>query len=110
MIDMKLNHDQAPSTMLGGEVNEGPKYPGGLTLTLDNESLKKLAMSLPQVGETFTLEGVVEVIAVSKDSRQIEDGKTVTLQITHLGLESVEEEMNEQQKAHAQISRMYGGD
>jgi hypothetical protein len=109
MIDMQLNHDQVPgATMLGGEVNEGPKFPRGLTICLDNEALKKLAMSLPQVGQTFVLDGVVEVVAVRKSNQQIEDSKEVELQITHLGLESVEEEMNEQQKAHAQISRMYG--
>jgi hypothetical protein len=112
MIDMKLSHDQ---TNAGGMLglaepteNNGPAYPYGLTISLDNESLKKLAMGLPQVGDTFILEGICEVIAVSKDQQQFEDGKRVELQITALGLENPEELMNEQQKAHNQISKMYG--
>jgi hypothetical protein len=109
MIDMSLSHEQSGGTLLGSaQENNGPKYPYGLTITLDNESLKKLALGLPQVGDVFTLDGMVEVVAVSKQDGQVEDGKTVTLQITALGLESPEDEMNEQQAAHARLGQMYG--
>jgi hypothetical protein len=110
MIDMKLSHEESPAgaTALGQpSENNGPKYPYGLTLQLDSTSLKKLAMGLPQVGDVFTLDALVEVTAVAKDSGQIEDGKTVTLQITAMSLENPAEEMNEQQKAMAQVNRMY---
>jgi hypothetical protein len=111
MIDMKLNQDQSPAGALGlaePTENNGPKYPYGLVISLDNESLKKLAMGLPQVGDGFTLDALVEVIAVSKDSGQIEDGKRVELQITAMGLENPEDQMNEQQAAYNKLAKMYG--
>jgi hypothetical protein len=110
MYDMKLTHDQTNADMLGlsqPTENNGPAYPYGLTITLDNDTLKKLAMGLPQVGDKFTLHAMVEAIAVSKDPSTIEDGKRVELQITAMELEPPEDERNEQQKAYDQISKMY---
>jgi hypothetical protein len=84
MIDMKLTPEQSPgATMLAADENNGPQYPYGLTITLDNAALKKLAMGqLPQVGEQMTLKALVEVVGVNKSGGQIENDRTVTLQIT----------------------------
>lgn len=107
MIDMKLSHEKSSDLLGVGGDNNGPQYPHGLTLTLDTETLKKLAMSLPQVGDLFTLDALAEVISVSKDQGQISDARTVTLQITALGLENPEDEMNEQQQAYDRVQRMF---
>jgi len=66
------------------------EYPWGLTIRLDNESLKKLGITdLPGVGEEMFLSAKVEVTEVSEHSRA--DGKEpmkgVSLQITDMGLE-----------------------
>jgi len=107
MIDMKLSHEQ--TSMLGTEPteNNGPSYPHGLTISLDAESLRKLAMSLPQVGDQMMLHAQVEVIAVSKDTNQIEDGKRVELQIQTMELVAEDDVRNEQQRAYDKITRMY---
>ena len=109
MIDMKLTHEQSSPTMLSEPTeNNGPAYPYGLTISLDTDSLRKLAMGLPQVGDVFELCAMVEVTSVSKDANQIEDRKNVELQITTMDLKSPEAQMNEQQAAHARLTKLYG--
>jgi hypothetical protein len=114
MIDMKLTSDQSPaSMMLGTQPTEanGPQYPYGLTISLDNDAIKKLAIGeLPNVGKQMVLNAQVEVIAVSKDSGQIEDGRRVELQITAMELVAAEDVQNQQQREYAQITSFYGND
>lgn len=110
MIDLTLSHEQSGGTLLGSnKENNGPKYPPGMSLTLDTQMLQKLAIDMPQVGDTFALEGLVTVMAVSKQDGQVEDGTSVTLQITALGLEPPEEQRTEQQVAYDKLKGMYGG-
>jgi hypothetical protein len=111
MIGMALSNEMAEGTVLGSsQDNNGPKYPAGLEITLDNDSLKRLALSPPQVGDVFQMEGLVEVVSVTKQDGQIEDGHVVRLQITTMGLEAPEDERNEQQQAYDKLTRMYGND
>ena len=108
MIDLKQK-PTSPVALMGEQMDEA-QYPEGTRIMLTGETLKQLAMGLPQVGDVFTLDALVEVISVAKQSNNIEDGKTVELQITHMELKNPAEEMNEQQKAFSQISRMYAND
>lgn len=62
-----------------------PLYPWGLSLRLDDESLKKLGMALPAGGATMKIEALATVTSVG--SRQEVDGETCShceLQITAL--------------------------
>jgi len=71
-------------------LNDTPRYPYGLTITLDNETLDKLEMgSLPKVGKTMTLIAAVTVTSVSssEDSGDHEVRRNVSLQITDMALE-----------------------
>ena len=109
MIDMKLTHEQSQAPTLLGEApteNNGPAYPEGLVLELDNEALRKLAMGLPQVGDTFLLRALVSVTEVCNEPKQIEDEKCVEMQITAMEL-GPPAEPNEQQRAAKQIAGMY---
>ena len=68
---------------------EGPRYPWGLALTLDNASLEKLEIDkLPAVGGELVLVAKVKVTRV--ESREYDTGKSreLGLQITHLALET----------------------
>jgi len=69
--------------------SNGPDYPYGMTLHLEDEHLKKLGMDkLPDVGGMLTLEARVEVISVSQNSDKRNNGnRRVELQIQRLGLE-----------------------
>jgi hypothetical protein len=106
MIDIKQK-PTSPVALLGDQIDE-PQYPFGTRITLTNDLLQQLAMGMPQVGDVFTLDAMVEVVAVSKMPGNVQDQKQVELQITHMELKNPAEEMNEQQAAMAQIERMYG--
>lgn len=113
MVDMKLSHEQSPAGALGlAEPTEanGPKYPHGLEIRLDGDSLRKLAIGesgMPKVGDIMTMDAVLEVVSISKSDNQIENGYCVCLQIQQMELESVEDEMNEQQAAYKKIEDIY---
>lgn len=92
LIDMQLSADEAKSspsaTLLGAEESGGPKYPWGLTLCLDDSTLAKLGIdALPQVGQRMQLTAVVEVCSTSQHANQDGTEKSVSLQITKMGLE-----------------------
>jgi hypothetical protein len=80
--DHKAN--EAPTAI--GESDE--KYPYGLTISLENESIAKLGMSpLPKVGESFQLDAKVMVKSVRESERiNGKPEKSVELQITHMYL------------------------
>jgi hypothetical protein len=72
---------------------EPPKYPYGLCITLDDGSLEKLALGMPEVGTeiTFTAKAVVE--GVRSSQMQGGDAETsVNLQITDMEITSAKED------------------
>lgn len=89
LTSMQLTSDEAKSQMAccSPSDDKGPKYPYGLTIYLDDETLAKLGITdLPDVGTQMTLTATVEV--TSNSQRQTQDGKTVNmdLQITAMEL------------------------
>jgi hypothetical protein len=84
-VDMKLSPKEAKAEMMPSE-KDGPRYPWGLTLNLDDDALEKLGMSkLPEVGETYPLAATCEVTAVSaSDTQGGGVRRSLTLQITAL--------------------------
>jgi hypothetical protein len=72
--------------------DSGPRYPWGLSISLDNESLEKLGIEMPKVGAAMTLTARVTVTSCS--ARQYDrDGKAemqrdCSLQITDMALET----------------------
>lgn len=78
--------DAAPSSLM----TDGPAYPWGLSITLDQDVLDKLDMSIDnfKVGATMALIAKVEVTACSSEERQGSDARqSVGLQITHVCIE-----------------------
>ena len=87
MVDMALTKKEAEDEFKIEE-DTGPRYPWGLNLTLHTESLEKLAMDLPSVGDELSLVAVVKVTSVSERERQGNDkNQDVELQITEMELD-----------------------
>ncbi len=70
------------------ELPEKSEFPHGLTIHLDEESIKKLGMSeLPDVGDQFMVGAYSDVTDVHEGASQREGkSRSFTLQITHLEL------------------------
>lgn len=83
MVNMQMSteeaKEQAPS------LADAPKYPYGLTLCLNDDSLKKLGMGAPAVGAEMRVIARAKVTSVS--AREEQDGgmcRNVDLQITDM--------------------------
>lgn len=77
---------------------EGPMYPYGLCLSLNDETLAKLGIkTLPGVGDMIHLVAMAKVTCASESETSTEGGKEVRrcveLQITHMACENEDEEM-----------------
>ena len=87
MKSMKL---PAGGTMLGGPEAvspERPEYPYGLSINLDESSIKALGLaSLPKVGDVLEIEALVTVKAVSVSEREAGVDRNLSLQITSMDL------------------------
>lgn len=93
LVSMKMSKTErdernSPTSM----AEEGPIYPYGLSLSLDGDALDKVGMSaLPEVGEEMLLHAKVKVTSVSSNEHEHGKHKSVSLQITDLGLEDAGE-------------------
>jgi hypothetical protein len=92
-----------------------PKYPYGLCISLDDDSLKKLGLDgdLPAVGETMQFTAIARVTSASMHEREATDGGKaeqccrVELQITDMGVpsDSVGQSI---ERSEARRKRFYG--
>ena len=98
MIDMARTPAEVKAKNMPMEMglSSRDKYPYGLSLTLDADSLKKLGIKdLPTVGDEFEIEAMVRVTSVSKNASETNDSTRVELQITKMMIETEEEEKAE---------------
>ncbi|MBA4315610.1 MAG: hypothetical protein C0422_09845 [Alcaligenaceae bacterium] len=111
MIDMKIDYAAKEKSMLGSDCQTAedhrPKYPYGLELHLNSESLKKLGIGpnqFPKVGGEMMLHATVKVESVGASESAGSEGPDahMTLQITALELEGGE-------KPNL-ATRLYGGE
>lgn len=89
LIDMKLTPAEAKDADLCCAPSDdgGPKYPYGLSINLDDETLAKLGITtLPAVGAVMQLTASVEVTSTSQYERQDEKEININLQITAMEL------------------------
>ena len=116
MIDMALSDKESAdmvSPATAPTKPKGPRYPYGLCVSLDNESMKKLGLStteLPDIGDMIHFMAMATVTSVS--SNKVEGGEDccrVELQITHMSFEDENrEEPGETSERRAKAR--YGGD
>lgn len=93
MKSMELSKDEskeygAPVAMKEGD---GPKYPYGLCLYLNDDTLEKLGiMGLPEVGKVMKITALATVVSVGMNQQQDGDKETrAELQITAMEVEAV---------------------
>lgn len=89
MNEMEMKEQAEPKSVL----YDVSKYPYGLKIQLDPETVKKLGMTeAPEVGEKMMIMGYVEVCSVyAEPSKGDEKSYSVGLQITDMELKEVEE-------------------
>lgn len=108
MVDMMLSKEEAQEE--NGCVSADsdlPRYPYGLSLCLDDDSLQKLGITaMPAIGTEMMVTARVKVTGVRSRETQDEKGSdsesSVDLQITSMELSSAQEE-----KSTAAV--LYGG-
>jgi hypothetical protein len=106
MIDMAITPEERKEDMpaiADANPENMPKYPYGLAIRFDDESLKKLEADTSdwEVGDSFEL--VTEVKVTSKSEHDTNDGKKccVELQIVAIGAPEMEgEEEHEEEAEH----------
>lgn len=90
LIDVKFTKAEAKAEAAEYTGSDGPEYPWGLEIRLEDETLTKLGITdLPDVGDEFRVVCVVRVDSVSQS--QMASGRQdrcVCLQITQMGLEA----------------------
>lgn len=88
MVNMKMDPEKQKEYSQPAIAYEAPKYPYGLQINLDTESLKKLGITdLPEVGTVMILKAKVEVCSTSKNERaDSEPCLCMGLQVTDMEL------------------------
>lgn len=88
LVNMARSQDEMRGAQPALEKSDEPKYPYGLRISLDNDSLKKLGVKeLPAVGDTLMIKANVTVVSTSEnESAEGGEYKCCDLQITDLGL------------------------
>lgn len=109
LTSMKIDRAARDAAMKGPDTltAEGPLYPWGLNLNLENESIEALGMKqLPEAGETMLLVARVNVVGTTSEDVDGEGGKrkrqSVRLQITDMALEDGGAKTNAAEKLYAE--------
>ena len=89
MKSMKLSPAEKEKSMpVATGKMDGPQYPWGLRITLDNDVLEKLGISLPRVGEKIRIDAIAEVKSVhASESEDKKKYASCELQITDIALD-----------------------
>lgn len=89
LVDMKISKadrekQSEPSTLM----KDGPAYPWGLSINLDNATLEKLGLELPDVGEELIVLAQCRVTSCSSsDSEGGGKNRSCSLQIVAMGVQ-----------------------
>lgn len=88
MIDMKISEMEKKENEVVS-VLDSSSYPYGLRIYLDPDSVKKLGLKDPQVGDKMSLVGIVEIMSVNAEVIKGDEKElSVGLQIKEMDLES----------------------
>lgn len=98
MKDLKITKKESKAkseSMVVGQSYE-ERYPYGLRLDLDKDTLEKLGVKkLPAVGVSLMFEAKAKVIASRQSATEGSENRSIELQITHIDLDTDEDEVSE---------------
>jgi hypothetical protein len=101
--------------VVGESKYEGPKYPYGLCISLDEDALKKLGLEgdLPGVGDIIQFNAIAKVTNASQSESEGTDGGTrthcrVELQITDMGIPGAHQADRDVDRSEQRRARFYG--
>lgn len=112
MKDLKISKKEAKEknkSMMIGSSDSEERYPYGLRLTLDNDSLDKLGIkNLPAVGTVLMFEAKAKVVSTRQSATTGSDDRSVDLQVTAIDLEEGEsaEEVKEGELTRGEAGAM----
>lgn len=91
-INMARPKRLAEPIVAAPQPDQGPQYPYGLCIRLDEKDLAKLGLEAPQVGDILEFSAIAKVTSYSESSNNTADGVTskhcnAELQITDLSVE-----------------------
>lgn len=88
--DLKITKKEAKEVnkSIGLADSDQERYPYGLRLDLNNDTLDKLGIDkLPAVGAVITFEAKAKVVGSRQSATEGSENRSIELQITHLDLE-----------------------
>ncbi len=90
LVNMEMSKEEVKEYQEGPSPSEAPKYPWGLCIQLNDDSLKKLGLDkLPSAGTEVALVAKAQVTRVSENQTQSGDSEaSLELQITHMTVTS----------------------
>jgi hypothetical protein len=77
--EKKSGADFAPTS-------DGDDYPWGLRINLSDEEIKKLGLTMPEIGTELSMEAVAKVVSVSERSNTGGKSRSVEIIITDMAL------------------------
>lgn len=95
LVDMKMSKEEAKKNGMAvetspGKADNGPKYPWGLEISLENDVLDKLGINIDtaRIGKEYTISAVCETTSISEnESKNGSSYKTIRLQIKKMSVE-----------------------
>lgn len=95
--DLKISKKEAKeANKLSTPYEDQERYPYGLRLDLNNDTLEKLGITkLPAVGTVLMFEAKAKVVGSRQSATESSDNRSIELQITHLDLEINDDEVSE---------------
>lgn len=93
MTDMKMTKaEKKESSPVPSSEYNGPDFPYGLRLNLDNASLEKLGLDkLPKVGAKMMVHAMGVVVEVSQHESKNHESRRVEIQLQRLAVEDEDE-------------------
>ncbi len=93
--ESEIKDHALPSVLSSGKVDQ-PRYPYGLCISLEEESLQKLEIkSLPPVGHSMVISVRVEVVSTGEhDSKEQGVRRSLSLQITDIDMGGAKKEVD----------------
>ncbi len=110
MQDLKITKKEAKSkseAMAVSSYEDQERYPYGLRLDLNDDTLKKLGITkLPAVGTVLMFEAKAKVVGSRQSATVESDNRSIELQITHLDLEMDDDEVDEGELTRSEAGAM----